>query len=154
MTLTTLPEWAALGPVFALVATALLVLLVNTVAPDSDHGGLFATLTTGGGLTGLGTTVWYLLGDTGQPDGGGPIVLFDGNLVVDGMALFFTVVLTSVVVLVGLASYDYLESYPDRAAYYSLTLLSATGMTLLAAANSFVIAFISIELISYAVFCF
>ncbi len=148
MTLTTLPEWAALGPVFALVATALLVLLVNTVAPDSDHGGLFATLTTGGGLTGLGITVWYLLGDTGQPDGGGPIVLFDGNLVVDGMALFFTVVLTSVVVLVGLASYDYLESYPDRAAYYSLTLLSATGMTLLAAANSFVIAFISIELIS------
>ncbi len=80
MTLTTLPEWAALGPVFALVATALLVLLVNTVAPDSDHGGLFATLTTGGGLAGLGITVWYLLGDTGQPDGGGPIVLFDGNL--------------------------------------------------------------------------
>jgi proton-translocating NADH-quinone oxidoreductase chain N len=148
VTLGTLPEWAALGPALVLAGTALLLLLVDAVAPEEDNAGVLAGVATTGGLASLTITLWYLLGGTGQPEGGGAITLFDGNLVVDGMALFFTAIVGSVVVLVSLASYDSLEDHPDQAAYYSLTLLSATGMALVAVANSFVVAFVSIELVS------
>jgi proton-translocating NADH-quinone oxidoreductase chain N len=148
MTLGTLPEWAALAPAGLLALTALVLLLVDAVDTDGDAGGVLAAVATGGGLAALATTVWYLAAGTGQPDRGGSITLFDTNLVVDGMSLFFTAIITSVVVLVALASYDYLEDHPHQAEYYSLTLLSATGMALVAASNSFVVAFVSIELVS------
>jgi proton-translocating NADH-quinone oxidoreductase chain N len=148
MTLGTLPEWAALGPAGVLAATALLLLVVDAVDGDRDSGGLLAALAAGGGLATLGLTLWYLVAGTGQPQRNGAITLFEKNLVVDGMALFFTAIVASVVVLVTLASYDYLHEHPHRAEFYSLTLLSATGMALVAAANSFVVAFISIELVS------
>jgi proton-translocating NADH-quinone oxidoreductase chain N len=148
MTLGTLPEWAALAPAGALAATAVLLLVVDAIDTDGDSNGLLATIAAGGGLAALAITVWYLVAGTGQPDTNGRITLFDGNLVVDGMALFFTAIVTSVVVLVALASYDYLDDHPHRAEYYSLTLLSATGMALVAVSNSFVVAFLSIELIS------
>ena len=148
MTLGTLPEWAALAPAGVFVVTALLLLLVDAADIDGDTGGLLAALATGGGFAALAVTVWYLVGGTGQPGRNGAITLFDGNIVVDGMALFFTAIVASVVVLVTLASYDYLHDHPHRAEFYSLTLLSAAGMALVAAANSFVIAFISIELVS------
>jgi len=148
MTLGTLPEWMALAPAGMLALTAFVLLLVDAAAPDAETGWWLSAIATGGGLGALAITVWYLVSGTGQPARGGPITLFDANLVVDGMALFFTAIVASVVVLVALASYDYLHDHPNRAEYYSLTLLSATGMALVAASNSFVVAFISIELVS------
>ena len=146
----TLPDWAALAPAGTLAAAALVVLVLDIVDPDAgaDADWAFAGVTATGGLGALGFTAWYLLAGTGQPDSGGPIELFESNLIVDGMALFFTAIVASVVVLVALASYDYLEGRSEQATYYSLTLLAATGMALVAMANSFVVAFISIELIS------
>jgi proton-translocating NADH-quinone oxidoreductase chain N len=148
MSLGRLPEWAVLAPAGVLVVTAFVLLLVDAVDTERDSGGVFATVSAGGGLAALAVTLWYLLSGTGQSRTGGRITVFGDNIVVDGMALFFTVIVTSVVVLVALASYDYLDDHPHQAEYYSLTLLSATGMALVAAANSFAVAFISIELVS------
>ncbi len=148
MALGTLPEVAALAPATVLAFTAFLVLVADATDPDVDSAGLLVTVSVGGALTALAITVWYLFAGTGQPSNGGAILLFDGQIVVDGMALFITAIVTSVTALVALASYDYLVAHPYRAEFYSLTLLSATGMALVAASNSFVVGFLSIELVS------
>jgi NADH-quinone oxidoreductase subunit N len=149
----TLPEWAALAPALTFVAAAFLLLLVDVVSPEESNSLTLAGLSVSGALVSLGFTVWYLIAGTGQPGAGDPagagaIELFDATLVVDGMSLFFSAIIASVVLLVVLASYDYLQDHPYQAEYYSLVLLAATGMTMVTVANSFVTAFIAIELVS------
>ena len=147
-----LPPWTALAPALTLLVTALFLLLVDAIDPDEESTLALAGTAVTGTLVSLGFTIWYLFAGTGQPSPdageGGPIVLFEGNLVVDGMALFFTAIFTSVVLLVVVASYDYLRDHPYQGEYYTLVLLGATGMAAVAIANSFVTAFIAIELVS------
>jgi len=64
------------------------------------------------------------------------------------MSLFFTFIVASVVTLVVVASSDYLRDHRYKAEYYTLVLLAATGMNLLASANSLAVAFVSLELAS------
>ena len=143
-----LPEWAALAPALALLLTAMMLMLVDAIDPDEDSRLALAGTAITGTLVSLYFTVWYLFAGTGQPSRGGAIELFDATLVVDGLALFFTAIVASVVLLVVVASYDYLEGHDYQGEYYTLVLLSATGMAVVAIANSFVTAFIAIELVS------
>ena len=149
----TLPDWTALGPALALLATALALLAVDMIDPNESSGVLLTGTSVTGGLVALGLALWYLFAGTGQPAAGqeptqGALELFGAALVVDAMSLFFTVIIASVVVIVALASHEYLSNHPYQAEYYSLVLLAATGMVTVTAANSFVTAFISIELVS------
>jgi NADH-quinone oxidoreductase subunit N len=64
------------------------------------------------------------------------------------MSLFFAFVFASVTVLVVVASYDYMRDHSYQAEYYALVMLAATGMTLMAAANSLAVVFVSLELSS------
>ena len=145
--MTQLPLWTAIAPPVILAVTALLLLVVDAVDPDTDSSNLLAGLAVLGTLASIGVTGWYLLSGTGQPPTD-PITLFRGALVVDGMSLFFTALVGSVVVLIVLASYDYLADHPYQAEYYTLVMLAATGMSLMASANSLATAFISLELAS------
>jgi len=143
---TQLPEWTALAPSIILGLTALALFLVDSIDPEVSDSPLLAGTATTGSLLSLAVTGWYLLAGTGQV--GGPIVLFGDQLVVDGMSLFFTFIFTSVAALVSVASYDYLRGHAHQAEYYMLVVLAATGMTLMAAANSLVTIFVSLELLS------
>jgi NADH-quinone oxidoreductase subunit N len=147
MTAGSLPDWAALAPALSLVGAALLLFALDLIDPDSDNSVMLVSVSALGAITSLGFTVWYLLAGTGQGDGGA-IRLFDANLLVDGLGLFFAAIIASVVLLVVVASHEYLRERPHQAEYYSLVLLAATGMTMVGFANSFVTAFISIELVS------
>ena len=148
-----LPDWAALAPALVLLGTALVLFLIDMIDTKKTSSLLLAGTSITGSFVALAFAVWYLVAGTGQPgegqlDGEGAISLFDTNLVVDGMALFFTVIITSVVLLIVLASYEYLSDHPYQAEYYSLVMLAATGMVMVSVSNSFVTAFISIELVS------
>jgi NADH-quinone oxidoreductase subunit N len=83
---------------------------------------------------------------SGAAEGG--IELFGGQLVVDGMSLLFTFIFGSVTALVSLASIDYISDLGHKAEYYLLMLLAATGMSLMASANSLAVVFVSLELAS------
>jgi NADH-quinone oxidoreductase subunit N len=144
----TLPDWAALGPALVLLGTAFFVFLADIIWPDSDRHDLLAGVSVIGGLGALAVSVWYLIAGTGQVDTGGALLLFNDNLIVDGMSLFFATIITSVVVMVVLASSDYLDDHPHQGAVYSLTMLAATGMVMVGMSNSFVTAFMAIELSS------
>jgi NADH-quinone oxidoreductase subunit N len=144
----TLPDWAALAPSLVLAITALLLLVVDSVDPDSTNPALLAALSTIGSLVAFAFAGWFLLDGTGQPSTGGPISLYGDQLVVDGTSLFFTLIFTSVAALVSVASYDYLKGEQYQASYYTLVMFAATGMTLMASANSLASVFVALELSS------
>ncbi len=137
-----------LAPTFVLALTALVLLGIDSVQPESRSNTLLAGVAVLGSLVTLGFSAWYLAGGTGQVGTGGAISLYGNTLVVDGMYLFFTALFASVAAMVTVASWDYLEGEPYVAEFYALVMLAATGMSFMAASNSFVTAFISLELTS------
>ena len=141
-----LPLWAAIAPMIILLLTALVLFIVDSIEPHTNYRRGLPAVAAAGTALAFAVAVWFLVAGTGQV--GGPIRLFWNQLIVDGMSLLFTVIITSVTLLVILASYDYIGGQPHQGEYYSLILLAATGMALMASANSLVMVFIAIELAS------
>ncbi|WP_458206192.1 NADH-quinone oxidoreductase subunit N [Haladaptatus sp. NG-SE-30] len=140
----TWPTWAAMAPAIVLGLTALLLLVVDSIDPDTSNRPLLAGISTLGAVVAGGLAVWFIASGTGET----PIDLYDGALVVDTMSLFFALIFASVTALVCIASYDYLKGHDYQAEYYSLVVLAATGMTLMASSNSLATVFVSLELAS------
>ncbi|WP_277541674.1 NADH-quinone oxidoreductase subunit N [Haloarcula laminariae] len=145
------PTWLATAPALTFVAAALVLLLADSVDPDTTNTTLLGGIAVAGSLGSLTAAVYLLYREVGIPTeqgGDGVATLFSGQLVVDQMALFFMIIVASVTALVTLASVDYVREHAYQAEFYSLVLLSATGMSLLSAANSLATAFVAFELIS------
>jgi len=141
-------ELPTLTPQLLLALTALLVMVVDTLRPGTRRVGVLAGVAASGALAALGTAAFFLASGTGQPSTGGAFTEFGGALVVDGMSLFFTVIVAAVTALVAVASYDYVRDEPHVGMYFSLVLLAATGMSLMASANSLATIFVALELAS------
>jgi proton-translocating NADH-quinone oxidoreductase chain N len=137
-------EMPPLTPQIALAVTALVLFGVDIVAPNTRKNGILAGISAVGTSVAAATAVWFLAAGTGDYR----FVQFDGALVVDAFSLFFAFVVASVATLVVVASYDYVEDEQHLAEFYSLVLLAATGMTLMASANSLVTVFVALELAS------
>jgi proton-translocating NADH-quinone oxidoreductase chain N len=137
-------NWLLLGPAGAFVLTALALFVVDALSPGDADETLLAVTTTAGAVVAMVGSGLLLL--TGVAEGG--VELFGGQLVVDGMSLLFTFIFGSVTALVALASLDYVRELPHKAEYYVLVLLAATGMALMASANSLAVVFVSLELSS------
>ena len=140
------PDWAAMAPVLVLAVFAMLLFVVDSIDPDSSNNALLAGVTAVGTGTAMIVSVVYLFSGVGQTDGA--ISLYGGQLVVDGMALLFTIIFTSVATLVVVGSIDYLEGHEKLAEYYALILLATVGMSLMATAGSLATVFVALELAS------
>ncbi len=143
-----LPAWTALGPVIVLAVTALVVFGLDSIKPDPVNHLLLAATAALGSIVAFLVAGWFLVAGVGDPDERGVIQLFQETIVVDQMALFFTVIVSAVAAMVLIASYDYLGDHAHRGEYYSLVLLATTGMATMAMANSLVTIFIALELAS------
>jgi proton-translocating NADH-quinone oxidoreductase chain N len=141
--------WIALAPVVVLAVTSFVLFLADSIKPGETNNALLAGLSLAGILGALAVSVWYFFTGVGRPEG---LSLLADQVVVDGMSLFFTFVVTSVAALVVLGSYDYLHDHPHKGEFYSLIVLATTGMALMANANSLVVAFVAIELSSLSSF--
>jgi NADH-quinone oxidoreductase subunit N len=139
-----LSNWLYLAPVGAFLAAALLLFVIDAIDPGSTNDGLLAAVAAAGSVVALLTSGILLLSGAGSPG----VELFGGQLVVDGMSLIFTFIFGSVTALVTVASLDYIRELPYKAEYYLLVLLAATGMSLMASANSLAVVFVSLELAS------
>ena len=137
-------ELPPLTPQLVLAGTALLVLGIDALTPEARSNTLLAGISAAGTLLTAGVAAWFLSAETGDFQ----FVQFDGALVVDALSLFFAFVVGSVATLVVVASHDYIEGRQHVTEFYTLVLLAATGMTLMASANSLVTVFISLELAS------
>ncbi|MFC4406141.1 NADH-quinone oxidoreductase subunit N [Haloarchaeobius iranensis] len=141
-----LPDVLGLGPAgWSFVSVTLLAMfaLALFVEPGSQNRRLIAGLSTAGAVGALGVAAAFLFTFDGEP-----VNPFGDALVVDGMSLFFAVIVASVTAMVTVASYNYIAEHSYQAEYYALVLLAATGMTLMASANSLVTVFVALELAS------
>jgi NADH-quinone oxidoreductase subunit N len=145
-----LADWVAISPALILGVFALLVLLAGTVSPGKTDRLVVVGLSTLGTVGAAAVSGAFLLAGPSLFDGaeGGAVALFGAQLVADPLYFFFGVVFSSVAALVVVASYDYMADRPHQATYYSLVMLAATGMSLMAAANGLAVAFIALELSS------
>jgi NADH-quinone oxidoreductase subunit N len=143
-------DWVTLAPAIALGVTAMLLFVVDSIEPQpgTSSNAVLAAVSTVGALAAFLVAGYFLVAGVGQPRGTGAIDLYGGALVVDGMSLFFVVIVGSVTALVTLASYDYLAGQEYQAEYYGLVIMAATGMSLMASANSLATVFVSLELAS------
>ena len=139
-------ELPYLTPQYLFAITALALLIVDTVFPRSKRANVLTGLATAGSVLAALVSAWFLAAGTGA--GRTVLPLFDGMLVVDGASLFFTFVFGSVTALVVLASSEYLDGSSAIAEYYSLVVLAALGMSLMAVANNLAAVFVSLELAS------
>jgi NADH-quinone oxidoreductase subunit N len=137
-------EWLLLAPAALFAFTALVLFALDALTPENTSGGALSAVTTLGSLGVLSASAVLLLSGVAA-DG---VELFGGQLVVDGMSLLFTFIFGSVTALVALASLDYIREMPHKSEYYLLVVLAATGMSLLASANSLAVVFVSLELTS------
>ena len=139
------PDWLALTPAIVLGVFAMVLFLLDSIDPDESNDGLLAGVATVGTASAMVVAGVFLLSGVGAGEG---VSVFNGQLVVDGMALFFTFIFTSVATLVILASPDYLEDRAHQGEYYMLVMLATTGMAVMASANSLATVFVSLELLS------
>ncbi|EMA71591.1 proton-translocating NADH-quinone oxidoreductase, chain N [Halorubrum distributum JCM 13916] len=137
----------ALLPALLLAFTGLTLLLVDTIRPDARSNTSMAVVGTLGSLAALAATVWLTASGGVSPDGGA-VLLFADAIKVDTLALFFTAIFASVTALVLVAAHDYFHDHANPAAFYSLVTFAATGMALLAAANSLAVVFVALEMVS------
>ncbi len=136
-------DWWALGPVLALTAGALVLLLLEFLPqrPNGNRGGIVSLLA----LLGSGYAVSRVIGEKRD--------LFGGMFVHDSMTVFFTLLFVAVGLMSVLMSWDYVKRTAiNQAEYYALLLSSILGMIVMSASNDLVTVFLGLELMSLALY--
>ena len=122
-------DWWALGPVIALTAGTLVLLLLEFF-PEGPSGVRSAFIS----LITIGVSAWAVLkvADVRRP-------LFDGMFAHDGYTVFFTLLLLAVAAVSVLQAADYVKrTRLHPAEYYALLLMATLGMIAMAAANDLI----------------
>ena len=93
--------------------------------------------------------LWAALAQIGDP----AVPLFGGSAASDGFARVIAAVVCGALLLSSIVAYSYLESLrATRGEFYALSLFSAAGMCLLAQATDLIVIFLSLEVMSLAVY--
>jgi NADH-quinone oxidoreductase subunit N len=134
-----LQNFTIAAPLLALAAGALVILLLDLLLPArAAHPWWY--------VSGLGSVLlagYYLVPLWGQK-----LVGFDGAMVMDQFALVFAIVLLVAAFCTILLSFAKVEE--DKSGYLALILWAAMGMILMASANTLMVIFLGIELLSLA----
>ncbi len=134
-------SWIA--PEIALVATALLVLLVEAFSPGKRR-----TEATWLSIAGLIVAAYLAL-----PGFGHNGTIFSGMLAADGFGAFANLIFAIVGILTFLVSENYLrDERMEHGEYHALVLLSITGMMFMASATHLLMLFVALETMSIAIY--
>jgi len=138
-------SFGPVAPELILVGAGLLVLLLDAFVPALRHGvvvGLALAALAAAAVAGVWLWSWT-----------GPPIVLGGMVAADHFSVFFAVVLSAVAGVAVLLSYVYLRRSDEyRAEYYALLLLATAGMALLAASADLILVFISLEILSLALY--
>lgn len=138
-------------PEIIITAVAFVLLTLDiTWKGDRRSTTLIPWLAVAGAIAALAATmyIWWN-GAANNPviatDPGGLVPM----LAVDTLALFFKVLSTLTVVLVGLSAVDYINNHtPFRGEFYVLTLLAGLSLMLLSAATNLIMIYLALEFLS------
>jgi NADH-quinone oxidoreductase subunit N len=142
--LPTAENWTVLLPELVLVGGAILLLLLDAAVPNQRGPHLQALAF----ITLIASAVVSF-----QQWGAEPRVALGGMVAGDGFGVFARWVILGAGALATLTARDYLVRRGiDRAEFYALLLLSTAGMTLLAVSTDLIMVFLSVELLSLALY--
>lgn len=134
----TVSDLLLLAPEIFLTLWLCVVLAVDFSIKNFDHENL-AYLSVGGIIATLINLIWFeYIGVHGA--------LFKDMFVLDGMAIFFKIIILLSTALVLLMSIDYVKSFRFfRGEYYFLVMMSALGMMFMASAQDLLSVFVTLE---------
>ena len=137
-------QWAALLPYLVVATGGMLTVLVSVVRSAQS-----ATLAM---VTAIATALIAIVVNCGL-FGEASQSMFNNMMVVDSFSVTFNVLFLGITALVALASKAYLEREKIHyGEYYGLLIFACLGMMFLAAAQEFVTLFVSLEIMSIAVY--
>ena len=169
-------DWVRILPLLILAGTGLVTLLADLVLPQSARGRqaleqspgaslpfeyLFLPIVALLGLVGaLGASIVLFATDPycapglACATGRAPQTAFYGMLASDQGTMFANIILISAAILAVLLSPGYFkrQKLSDQGEYYALLIFATVGMMILAAAQSFLMIFVGIELLSLALY--
>jgi len=133
----------AVGGCVLMTTEVFLRLPASGAAPDRRYQAFLAAAFAALGL-------WAALAQMGDPAQS----IFSGAAVSDGFGRIVAATVCAALVLSCLLAFGYLEALSaTRGEFYALALFSAAGMCLLAQATDLIVIFISLEVMSLAVYC-
>ncbi|HKD03924.1 MAG TPA: NADH-quinone oxidoreductase subunit N [Terriglobales bacterium] len=137
-------EYLRILPEIVLTVSGVLIMLLDPLVDERQSQRTLGAIGLIGSLAAIAATVVQA-----QYPGLG----FWGMVHVDSFSVFFHFVVTTVVAVVILTSYEYMEVQQIRAGeYYALILLGAVGMCLMSSAVELVLIFIALEISSISTY--
>ena len=132
------PDLLLLAPEIFLTVWLCVVLAIDFSIKNIDHENL-AYLSVGGIIATLVNLIWFdYVGVHGS--------LFKDMFVLDGVAIFFKIIVLLATALVLLSSIDYVKTFRFfRGEYYFLVMMSALGMMFMASAQDLLSVFVTLE---------
>ena len=144
-------EWSLLAPELMLIGGALALLIAGTFRRDRTMAVASCIFTVAVALAAL-VASWGLWQDVGGGEGGARLAVADA-VVVDGFAVFFTVVICLAVGLGALLAHGYLRQEGlEPSAFFVLMMLSGSGGILMAKANDLILIFLGLEILSISLY--
>jgi NADH-quinone oxidoreductase subunit N len=134
-----LRDFQVILPLVVLVIWAVILVLVDLWIPKKSKG-----ITAALAVVGMAVALLLCLRQFSTPE-----AAFNGLVQVDGFAVFLDVIfLGSGIISIGLA-FDYLRRMNiERGEYYSLIMISTSGMLLMTYAEDLIVVFLALELLS------
>ena len=144
-------EWSLLSPELILIGGALALLLAGTFRQDRTMATASCVFTVAVAVAAL-VASWGLWEEVGGGEGGARLAVADA-VVIDGYAVFFTIVICIAVGLGALLAHGYLRQEGLEApSFMVLMMLSASGGIVMAKANDLILIFLGLEILSIALY--
>jgi NADH-quinone oxidoreductase subunit N len=143
-------DWFAIAPEISLFGAALVIVVLRSVVRHDPRVHQASMLIATGGVAAAGVFTgvqWAFVHSNG------PYQALSGLVAVDGFAVFVKSVILGATLLALLLSGGYLRrEHLESPEYFALMLCSATGMMLMASANDLITIFLSLEILSIALY--
>lgn len=131
--------------IIAILGTIGIILPIIHIA-RKEHGSnsFYAAISFGALIISIGFVAYQIINDQV-----GPSALFSEDVLADDMfGGFFAIAMLIVAIMTTVSSFNYMKQQRNHAVYYSLILLSAIGMVLVAYSTDLVMLFVAWELMS------
>jgi NADH-quinone oxidoreductase subunit N len=143
-------DWIAVAPPLALFSAALVIVLLRSLV---RHHRRVPDISLIVAVLGLATSAVFTAIQWSYVHDDGPYEALRGMIAVDGFSVFVMAVVLGATLLAILVSIGYLNRERlEGPEYIALMLCSATGMMLMASANDLITVFLSLEILSIALY--
>lgn len=143
----TAQDWASIAPALVLLGAGILILFWDLLRTRFESKVPFELLS----FASIGVSLWFLL--KGIPAHADPIVGFGGTMVLDNLAVVLSLaILAGTGMLILLVPEDLKRRKIDFGEFYALVLFASAGMMLLVEATDLITIFLTIEMLSLAVY--